>query len=339
MTQIVDDYCALSTLGRLPEEGLCSHPGSPTAIVPQRQAVSPVHHHGKRYHYPWDGAHLVDDIDRTVHHSPLSPEEKYREMKAVLMAPGGEVEGPAADMLFSIWVQPMVGDSTEIVVAASNTIIKLKQTIEQVLGVATIRQQLNYKGSTLREYVAMSGTEYHGRESGRTGHNLAESFTTMDVVEGSPTKQAHAYVSTDGAPGNRGTQDQLDAYSVLDEAERSEVPHTLQHYGIRKHAVIHLVTKSLGEDSFEPPRPAKMNKLFVKTIKPVAITVEVPYTHTMRCREIKEFLQASHDIAVDQQRLRYAGRDLVDSATIEGSGLQPDAVLHLIYRELNEDGL
>ena len=110
------------------------------------------------------------------------------------------------------------------------------------------RQQLIFNGSKLVDFAPADPTSMSEEEQ----------FRTADVMEGSPTKQIQAYITSNGAPGGEGTEDQLDAYRMLDAPPVGHVPQTLQNYGIKKFSTIHLVETPIADLECSSPRAAKL---------------------------------------------------------------------------------
>jgi len=247
---------------------------------------------------------------------------------------------------FRIWIQTMTGEDYEMEAYEDDSVLHLKQRIEQLAGIDALSQQLLFNGRKMSNFVPMSDES-----------TQVELHKTENVTEGSPTKQMEAYVSTSGAPGSMGTEDQLDAYRVLDAPPEGHVPQTLQYYGIQKFSTVHVVEVPIADVQVSSPKPAKIfdahrsagsiprdynvgtatsehtpqGKIYVKTIKPKAISVEVEYDAYMNCGDLKRAVEASHDIAVTAQRMLFAGRDLEDEATI-GSTIPVGGTVHLIPR-------
>ncbi|EHY64452.1 ubiquitin-like protein Nedd8 [Nematocida ausubeli] len=66
----------------------------------------------------------------------------------------------------------------------------------------------------------------------------------------------------------------------------------------------------------------------IKTLEGTEVQLEVD--KSMKIRNIKELLQEKEAISVEQQRLIYGGKQLVDANTLETYSIQNNDVLHLV---------
>ncbi|KAH9386642.1 ubiquitin-like protein Nedd8 [Nematocida major] len=66
----------------------------------------------------------------------------------------------------------------------------------------------------------------------------------------------------------------------------------------------------------------------IKTLEGTEVQLEVD--RKMKVKRVKELLQEKEAISIEQQRLIYAGKQLVDANDLEAYGIQNYDVLHLV---------
>ena len=222
-----------------------------------------------------------------------------------------------------IFVKTLTGKTLTIKVEPSDTILVLKEIIQEKEGFPADQQRLMFAGKDLEDQYTLSN---YNIQNESTLHMLLRVRDGMPIfvktltgktltikVEPSDTILVLKEIiqEKEGFPA--------DQQRLMFAGKDLEDQYTLSNYNIQNESTLHMLL-----------RVRDGMPIFVKTLTGKTLTIKVEPSDTILV--LKEIIQEKEGFPADQQRLMFAGKDLEDQYTLSNYNIQNESTLHMLLR-------